>query len=51
MSTTTGVYRTVHTNGMEIAFVDKGVGKPLGIPRERYEANGYQPPFDALPEK
>ena len=51
MSETKGIYRTVHTNGMEIAFVDKGVGTPLGIPRERYETNGYQPPYDSLPEK
>ena len=51
MSDATGLYRTVHTNGMEIAFIDKGLGTPLGIPRERYESNGYQPPFESLPKK
>ncbi len=51
MSEATGVYRTVHTSGMEIAFIDKGVGTQIGIPRDRYEANGYQPPFESLPQK
>jgi hypothetical protein len=51
MSETTGLYRSVHSSGMEIAFVDKGVGKPFGIPRENYEKNGYQPPFEQLPQK
>lgn len=48
--TTKGVYRTV-INGMEVAYVDKGVGNPLGIPRARYEEQGYQPPFEELPEQ
>ncbi len=51
MSEATGVYRTKHSSGMDIVFIDKGVGEPLGIPRDRYEAKGYQPPFDKLPEK
>lgn len=51
MSETTGVSRGKHSSGIEFAFVDKGIGKPLGIPREQYEAKGYQPPFDSLPEK
>jgi len=50
MSEATGVYRT-EKSGMEIAFVDKGIGNPIGIPRERYEANGYKPPFEKLPKK
>lgn len=51
MSEATGLYRSTHSSGMEIAFVDKGVGKPFGIPRDRYEAAGYQPPFENLPQK
>ena len=51
MSEAKGLWKTTHPSGMEIAYIDKGVGSPLGIPRERYEANGYQPPFDKLPEK
>lgn len=39
-------------NGMEVAFVDKGMGTaPIGIPRDRYEAQGYEPPYENLPEK
>ncbi len=51
MSEATGVYRMKHANGMEFAFIDKGVGKPIGIPRDQYEAKGYQPKYDSLPEK
>jgi len=51
MSNATGLYRTKHDNGMEIAFIDKGVGKPLGIPRDRYETSGYKPSWNELPEK
>ncbi|SMX45323.1 hypothetical protein [Actibacterium lipolyticum] len=51
MSETSGVNRTKLANGLEFAFIDKGVGKLIGIPREQYEANGYQPPFESLPEK
>jgi len=51
MSTATGLYRTTHTSGAEIVFVDKGLGAPLSITRERYEECGYEPPFDKLPQK
>ena len=50
MSEAKGVYRTT-ANGMEVAFIDKGIGNPIGVPRDRYEANGYKPAFDSLPEK
>jgi len=50
MSEAKGVYRTT-ASGMEVAFIDKGIGSPIGIPRERYEESGYKPAFDALPEK
>ena len=51
MSETKGLHRTKLPNGMEVAYVDKGVGKPIGVPRDRYEAQGYQPAFDKLPEQ
>lgn len=51
MSEAKGVYRIKNANGMEFAFVDKGVAKPIGIPRDQYEAKGYQPKYDSLPEK
>ncbi|MGB3314582.1 MAG: hypothetical protein WBB85_09225 [Albidovulum sp.] len=51
MSETTGLYRGKHSSGMESAYVDKGVGKPFGIPRDQYEAKGYKPAYDKLPEK
>ncbi|MEM9318540.1 MAG: hypothetical protein AAGA70_05995 [Pseudomonadota bacterium] len=51
MSDTKGVHRSRLPNGAEVAFVDKGVGKPFGIMRDRYEEQGYQPPFDELPER
>ena len=51
MTETTGVSRGKHSSGIEIAYVDKGVGNPIGIPRDQYEANGYKPSFDSLPEK
>lgn len=51
MSEAKGLYRTTAKNGMEVAFIDKGLGNALGIPRERYESSGYTPPFDQLPEK
>lgn len=51
MSTTKGLYRTELANGMQVAYVDKGVGKPFGIPRDNYESQGYKPAFDSLPKK
>jgi len=51
MSQTTGLYRTTLPNGSEVAYVDKGVGKPFGILRDRYETEGYTPAFEELPEK
>lgn len=51
MSETKGLHRSTLPNGMEVAYVDKGVGKPLGIPRDRYEQQGYEPAFDKLPEQ
>ncbi|WP_176473907.1 hypothetical protein [Actibacterium ureilyticum] len=51
MSEATGVYRTKAANGLEFAFIDKGVGKPIGIPRDQYETKGYKPTYDNLPEK
>lgn len=51
MAETTGVYRTVLDNGMEVAYVDKGIGKPLGLPRNVYEEKGYAPSYEDLPEK
>jgi hypothetical protein len=45
------LYRTALANGMEVAYVDKGVGKPFGLTRDLYERSGYQPPFDELPKK
>lgn len=51
MSDTKGLYRKTLPNGMEVAYVDKGVGKPFGLPRDRYEEQGYKPDFDTLPEE
>lgn len=51
MAETVGVYRTKLPNGVEVAYVDKGVKNPIGIARERYEEQGYKPPYDELPEK
>ena len=51
MSEATGVSRGKAASGMEFAFIDKGIGKPIGIPRDQYESKGYQPPFESLPEK
>lgn len=51
MSETKGVYRSKLPNGAEVAYIDKGVGKPLGILRERYEEQGYKPSFEKLPEQ
>lgn len=48
---TKGLYRTTLPNGMEAAYVDKGVGKPFGIPRASYEEQGYKPDYEDLPEK
>lgn len=50
MSDNIGISRAIHSSGIEIAFIDKGTGKPFGIPREQYEAKGYQPPYESLPE-
>lgn len=49
-----GVYRTrTPASGAEYAFVDYGVASSLGdtVPRDLYETNGYEPPFDSLPTK
>ena len=51
MTETKGVYRSKLPNGTEVAFVDKGVGKPFGLMRDRYEEQGYQPRFEDLPEQ
>lgn len=51
MSEVKGLYRQKHANGMEFAFIDKGVGKPFGIPRASYEQQGYAPKYDELPEQ
>jgi hypothetical protein len=51
MADAKGLYRTTLPNGMEVAYVDKGVGNPLGMPRELYEQAGHKPPFDDLPKK
>lgn len=50
-SMTKGVYRTTLPNGTEVAYVDKGDGKTIGLMRDRYESQGYKPVFDKLPEK
>lgn len=48
-----GVYKTrTAESGAEYAYVDYGVASNAGeIPKARYEAKGYQPPFDKLPTK
>ncbi len=48
-----GIYRTKSPKGgAEYAFVAYGVASKLGeIPRQRYEAQGYEPPFDHLHTK
>ena len=51
MSETKPLYRTTLPNGMEVAYVDKGLANPLGLTRELYEKGGYKPPFDELPVK
>lgn len=48
---TKGVNRATLPDGTEIAYIDKGIGNPLGIPRARYEEQGYEPAYDDLPEK
>lgn len=49
---TKGVCRSkTEESGAEYATVDYGKGGRLAsIPRERYEANAYEPPYDQLPE-
>ena len=49
--TAKGLHRATLPNGMEVAYIDKGVGKPLGIPRDRYEEQGYEPAYEELPVK
>ena len=51
MSKNIGIYRTKLENGTVVAYVDKGIGSPIGVSRERYEEQGYTPAFDDLPEK
>ena len=46
-----GLYRTKLPNGTDVAYVDKGQGKTIGLTRESYEQKGYQPDFEALPEQ
>ena len=48
-----GIYRTkTPKSGAEYAFVDYGTGSKLReIPRQRYDAQGYEPSFDYLPTK
>ncbi len=48
-----GIYRTkTPKGGAEYAFVAYSAASKLGeIPRQRYEAQGYEPPFDYLPTK
>ena len=46
-----GVYRTTLPNGTEVAYVDKGNGKTIGVMRDRYEEQGYAPSFDDLPQQ
>lgn len=47
----TGVYRSKLPNGAEVAYVDKGQGKTIGVLRDRYIEQGYTPAFEELPEK
>jgi len=49
--TAKGLHRKTLPNGTEVAYIDKGVGSPLGILRDRYEEQGYEPAFEKLPEK
>lgn len=51
MADTVGLYRTKLANGMEVAYIDKGVKNPLGMPKEAYEEKGYKPAWKDLPEK
>ena len=51
MSESKPLYRTILPNGMEVAYIDKGMKNPLGLTREMYEKAGYQPVFDDLPPK
>ena len=51
MAETKGLYRTTLPNGMEVVYVDKGMKNPLGMTRENYEAAGYEPAYDKLPQK
>lgn len=46
-----GVYRTKLPNGAEVAYIDKGNGKTIGVMRDRYEAQGYVPAFEELPQQ
>lgn len=48
-----GLYRTsTAESGAEYVFVDYGTPSSLGeIPRQRYEEQGYEPPFNDLPTK
>lgn len=46
-----GVYRTKLPNGSEVAYVEKENGKTIGVMRDRYEAQGYTPSYEELPEK
>ena len=46
-----GLYRTTLPNGSEVAYVEKAEGQTIGLLRDRYEAQGYTPAFEELPEK
>lgn len=49
MSEAKPLNRTSLPNGMEVAYVDKGLANPLGLTRELSAEGGYKPPFDELP--
>lgn len=46
-----GLYKSKLPSGAEIAYVEKENGKTLGVMRDRYEEQGYEPLYDDLPEK
>jgi len=45
-----GVYRTLHSQGKQYAFVECGK-LAFRVSRRTYEAEGYNPPFDHLPSE
>jgi hypothetical protein len=49
-----GIYRdTASDSGAEFAFVEYGEELSAGdtVPRNIYEQDGYEPPFDTLPTR